>query len=166
LIAAAADRPVSELRDYNPSLLRTVAPAGFTLHVPKGTLAHVEAVLHAVPASKRDAWRVHRVESDDNFTTLAKRYGTTPGSVSSVNQDTLPEAGSWAVIPVAYPGDVVASSVQGISKSRRANSNVTASSRKGLPVRAALRKPLKMPTASAKNPVKATASARRPTRIG
>jgi hypothetical protein len=58
-----------------------------------------------VPANRRDAWRVHKVEGDDTFLSLARRYNTTPAMVSSVNHETLPEAGALVVIPASYPGD-------------------------------------------------------------
>ena len=41
LIADAADRPVSEIQDLNPALLKSAAPAGYQMRVPKGTLAAV-----------------------------------------------------------------------------------------------------------------------------
>src|SRR5579863_1587075 len=41
LVADAADRPVSEIQDLNPALLKPTAPAGYQLRVPKGTLAPV-----------------------------------------------------------------------------------------------------------------------------
>jgi membrane-bound lytic murein transglycosylase D len=107
LIADAIDRPLTELKELNPSVLRSVAPAGTTLHVPKGMLPGVEAVFSVVPANRRDAWRVHRVNGEDSFATLAKRYGTGADLVSSANHDMLPEAGSLVVIPAAYPGDRV-----------------------------------------------------------
>jgi peptidoglycan lytic transglycosylase D len=105
LIAEAVDRPISEIRELNPSLLRSVAPAGHALHVPKDTLGAVQVALKAVPANRRDAWRVHRLEGGETFATLAKRYGAAPSAVSLANHDELPEAGSWIAIPAAYPGD-------------------------------------------------------------
>jgi membrane-bound lytic murein transglycosylase D len=105
LIAEAVDRPVSEIRELNPSLLRSVAPVGHAVHVPKGTLGPLQAALQAVPSNRRDAWRVHRVEDGETFATLAKRYGAALSAVSSANHDELPEAGSWIAIPAAYPGD-------------------------------------------------------------
>jgi len=107
LIADAIDRPLTELKELNPAVLRSVAPAGTTLHVPKGMLPGVEAAFSVVPANRRDAWRVHRVNGEDSFATLAKRYGTGADLVSSANHDVLPEAGSLVVIPAAYPGDRV-----------------------------------------------------------
>jgi membrane-bound lytic murein transglycosylase D len=105
LIADAIDRPLTELKELNPAVLRSVAPAGTTLHVPKGMLPGVEAAFSVVPANRRDAWRVHRVNGEDSFATLAKRYSTGAEVVSSANHDVLPEAGSLVVIPAAYPGD-------------------------------------------------------------
>jgi membrane-bound lytic murein transglycosylase D len=107
LIAEAADRPLSELRELNPSLLRSVAPAGHSIHVPKNTLAQVEAALQVIPAGRRDSWRVHRLENGESFPELAKRFSAMPGAVSAANHDELPETGAWVAIPVAYPGDRV-----------------------------------------------------------
>jgi len=107
LVADAIDRPLTELKELNPAVLRSVAPAGTALHVPKGTMPQVEAAFRAVPANRRDTWRVHKLESEDNFAALAKRYGTTAALLSSANHDELPEAGALVVIPAAYPGDRV-----------------------------------------------------------
>ena len=105
LIADAVDRPLAELKELNPSVLRSVAPAGTALHVPKGMVPMVEAAFEAVPANRRDAWRIHKVDGEETFASLAKRYNTTPAILSSVNHDTLPTAGSLVVIPASYPGD-------------------------------------------------------------
>ena len=105
LVAAALDRSVSELKELNPSLIKSVMPAGFTLRIPKGQMPQVEAALRVIPADRRDSWRVHRVEPGDTFAAVAKLYGTTPDVLSSANHDQLPEAGMFAAVPVAYPGD-------------------------------------------------------------
>ena len=105
LAAAALDLSVSELKELNPSLIKSVAPGGFTLRVPKGTVPRLEAALGVIPADRRDAWRVHRVEPGDTFAGVAKRYGTTADVLSSANHDQLPATGMFAAVPVAYPGD-------------------------------------------------------------
>src|ERR1035437_2313566 len=105
LIADAIDRPLSELKELNPGLLRSVAPAGFNIHVPKGTLSAVETAFAVVPPNKRDAWRLHRVGQGDSFAGLAKRYSAQTAIVSQVTHEQLPEAGGLVAIPVAYPGD-------------------------------------------------------------
>ena len=134
LIAEAVDRPISEIRELNPSLLRSVAPAGHAVHVPKGTLGVVQAAFQAVPANRRDAWRVHRLEGGETFATLAKRYGAAPSAVSLANHDELPEAGSWIAIPAAYPGDRTPARAAGESAKRKPAPR-TASRRTKTPVR-------------------------------
>jgi membrane-bound lytic murein transglycosylase D len=108
LIADAVDRPLSELKELNPALLKSVAPAGFKVNVPKGMLPLVETAFALVPPAKRDAWRLHRVSQGDSFAGLAKRYSAQPASISLANHEEMPEAGSLVAIPVAYPGDRVA----------------------------------------------------------
>ena len=119
LVAAALDRSVSELKELNPSLIKSVTPAGFTLRVPKGMVPQLEAALRVIPADRRDSWRVHRVEPGDTFAAVAKRYGTTADLLSSANHDQLPETGMFAAVPVAYPGDrapVVKATAKGKAK--------------------------------------------------
>lgn len=117
LIADAVDRPLSELKELNPALLKPVAPAGFRIHIPKGTLASVETAFSVVPPSKRDSWRVHRLAQGDTFAALAKRYSAPTSAVSLANHDELPEAGALVAIPVAYPGD--RTSAKRVSAARR-----------------------------------------------
>ena len=105
LIADAMDRPLAELKELNPAVLRSVAPSGTALHVPKGMVPMVEAAFEAVPANRRDTWRIHKVDSEETFVSLARRYNTTAALLSSANHDTLPAAGSLVVIPASYPGD-------------------------------------------------------------
>src|SRR6202043_397012 len=105
LIADAMDRPLAELKELNPAVLRSVAPAGTALHVPKGMVPMVQAAFEAVPANRRDAWRIHKVDGEETFASLARRYNTTAALLSSANHDTLPTAGSLVVIPASYPGD-------------------------------------------------------------
>src|SRR5689334_1164316 len=88
LIADAMDRPLAELKELNPAILRSVAPAGTALHVPKGMAPMVQAAFEAVPANRRDAWRIHKVDGEETFASLARRYNTTAALVSSVNHET------------------------------------------------------------------------------
>lgn len=102
LVATALDRSVSELKDLNPALLKPIAPAGYRLHVPTGTAGQLETALAAIPASRRDSWRIHRVETGDTIASLAKRYGTSAELIRSANREELPEPGAYAAIPVSY----------------------------------------------------------------
>jgi membrane-bound lytic murein transglycosylase D len=141
LVAAALDRSVSELKELNPSLLKSVTPAGFTLRVPKGQVPRLEAALRVIPADRRDSWRVHRVESGDTFAGVAKLYGTTADILSSANHDQLPETGMFAAVPVAYPGDR-ASSVATKKTAKKTSTKKVASARTA-------KKPSAKPTARA-----------------
>ena len=80
LIADAADRPVSEIKDLNPALLKAVAPAGYQMHVPKGTASAVAAALENVPETHRASWRMHRVQEGETLVTIAKRFNTAGGN--------------------------------------------------------------------------------------
>lgn len=85
LIADAADLPVSEIRDLNPSLLRNVAPAGYEVRVPRAKGSMVLAALESVPAENRATWRLHRVSEGDTLASIARRYATAPGSIVAAN---------------------------------------------------------------------------------
>jgi len=123
LVADAVERPLSELKELNPAVLRPIAPAGYKVHVPKGTLPALEAAFSVVPANRRDSWRLHRVQDGETFAALAKKYSAQAGPLSSANHDLLPGAGEWAAIPLAYPGDRVAKPV---TARRRTGSGGTA----------------------------------------
>jgi membrane-bound lytic murein transglycosylase D len=105
LAANALDRPIADLKDLNPALLKPIAPAGYELRIPRGTLDTLEQAFAAIPPNERDSWRLHRVETGDTAASVAKRYGTTAELVESANRGEFPEAGALVAIPVGYPGD-------------------------------------------------------------
>jgi membrane-bound lytic murein transglycosylase D len=168
LIADAIDRPLSELKELNPGLLKSVAPAGFSIHVPKGTLDALDSALAVIPVSKRDSWRLHRVTSGDSFAVLAKRYSALTASISQANHAELPEAGGLIAIPVAYPGDRTVSkpgAKKGTAAKRRTAAPAVASTlqRKKTAPKPALKKTTAVAQKSAtKAPVRHTASVRPP----
>ena len=103
LLADAALQPVSTIRDLNPALLTTVAPAGFQIHVPKGAAQTTLAALETVPAPNRNAWRLHHVMAGDTLATIAQSYHTTAERIVAANNsaDSL-EAGDVLLIPASY----------------------------------------------------------------
>jgi membrane-bound lytic murein transglycosylase D len=103
LIADATLQPVSVIRDLNPSLLRTVVPSGFQVHIPEGTLASAQAALETVPAENRKAWRIHHVEAGDTLEAIAKTYHLPKGRIVAVNRtaDSI-ETGDVLLIPAVY----------------------------------------------------------------
>jgi membrane-bound lytic murein transglycosylase D len=106
LVSDIIGRPVSELKELNPALLRDFAPAGYKLHIPRGSSQSLMAGLEMIPAERRASWRAHRTEAGDSLAALATRYRTTVAQLQSVNQITEgePNAGSLLVVPaVAQP---------------------------------------------------------------
>ncbi len=103
LISDATMQPLSVIRDLNPALLKTVAPAGFEVHVPKGSADATIAALESVPAESRLAWRLHHVEAGDTLDAIATSYHLTPERIAAVNRSTDSlEAGDILFIPAAY----------------------------------------------------------------
>lgn len=104
LVADVVDRPVSEIQDLNPAVLRSIAPAGYHLRVPKGTLPAVMAALDMVPAAHRDDWRIHRVVPGETLADIAHRYSTPLTALTAANQHSsadAPIAGDLLVIPAS-----------------------------------------------------------------
>jgi len=104
LVADAADRPVSEIQDLNPALLKLTAPAGYQLRVPKGTLPPIMMALDLVPANHRADWRVHRVVAGETLADIAHRYATPVAALASANQRPTvqaPEPGDLVVVPAS-----------------------------------------------------------------
>lgn len=101
LVGDLTDTAVPELLRLNPALIKNTAPAGFEVHVPKGTAADTTAALELVPAEKRAAWRMHRVEPGENLAAIAKQFNATPAQIVAVNNLTESEVivGDRLVIP-------------------------------------------------------------------
>jgi membrane-bound lytic murein transglycosylase D len=104
LIADAAELPVSELRELNPSLLRTVTPAGFEIRLPRGSASAVTAALESIPPERRCSWRMHRVGAGETLASIAKRYRTGPALIAEANPSLAesPAEGDFVIIPATY----------------------------------------------------------------
>jgi membrane-bound lytic murein transglycosylase D len=101
LLADVAERPVSEIREMNPALLNNIAPAGYELHVPKGSTPAIVAGLETVPEARRASWRVHRVGQGETLASIAKQYNTPVSSITSANTSTFTGVGDVLLIPAA-----------------------------------------------------------------
>jgi membrane-bound lytic murein transglycosylase D len=131
LVADAADRPVSEIQDLNPALLKLIAPAGYQLRVPKGTLPTIMTALDLVPPSHRMDWRMHRMVAGETLAEIAHRYSTAMSAVTAANPSASaegPEAGDLVVVPV--PASYSRGSARGKQGASRAASRVVDSRRK------------------------------------
>ena len=104
LISDMTNTPVAELQALNPALLRGLAPAGYVLHVPKGSGSYLLAALQMVPAERRASWRMHTVENGETLVTIGKRYRTPAGTIAAINkmESVTPTVGDRLLIPASY----------------------------------------------------------------
>ncbi len=105
LVAECVDRPVDELIELNPSLLRRTTPKdqSFDLHLPAGTKDKYETAVASIPEDKRVAWRYHKVQQGETLAGIARKYHTTERAIEQVNnlQATELRADARLVIPVS-----------------------------------------------------------------
>lgn len=101
LVADAADRSVSDIRDLNPALLSSVAPAGYSLRVPTGSKTMVLAGLEAIPAERRASWRIHRVAAGDTMQSIARQYNMSTDMIMAANKAQDAEIGDVLIIPTS-----------------------------------------------------------------
>jgi membrane-bound lytic murein transglycosylase D len=142
LIADLLGRPLAEIRELNPAILRDVAPAGYNVHVPKGTGGFVMAALETVPPGRRASWRVHRLGQGQTLAEIARLYRTTEESIRLANGGHLDELeeGDLMLIPVGYPVQKASGEEQPVRRRvrRRAPASPTAGVRLPQPRAAAL----------------------------
>ncbi len=104
LVAECVDVSVNYLQELNPSLLRMTTPKGepFTLRLPAGTADKYQTAIAAIPQDMRTLWRYYHVEPGDSLASIARKYHTTPASITEANN--LPPdyiaVGSKLIIPV------------------------------------------------------------------
>ena len=113
LVADLAERPLAQIQELNPSVLRLIAPAGYEVHVPKGMGITTLARLEFVPAAKRTAWRVRRFQAGESIAGVAGQFHVTGQAVAQANRQSLggdstsdwaPEPGDFVVVPAPYAG--------------------------------------------------------------
>src|SRR5579863_4068354 len=88
LVSDIVGAPVDELIALNPSLLRMITPPDteFDLHLPAGTAALFQEKIAAIPESKRDSWRYHKVTPDDTLASVAHTYSVSVSALAEANQ--------------------------------------------------------------------------------
>jgi membrane-bound lytic murein transglycosylase D len=103
LIADATMQPASVIRDLNPSLLKTVAPAGYEVNVPKGSAENAQTALDFIPAQNRQSWRLHHVEAGDTLAGIARLYHLPAERLLAVNRAADSMApGDMLLVPAVY----------------------------------------------------------------
>jgi membrane-bound lytic murein transglycosylase D len=109
LVSDITETPQPELADLNPAVLRSMIPAGFPVHVPKGTGTQLMAGLEMIPAEHRDSWRMHRLGIGETVADVGKRYGIAVNSLVAANNLQSREAseGDRLIIPAVLRADPV-----------------------------------------------------------
>ena len=107
LIADASERPVSEIQELNPSLLKTLCSHRLSIALAQGHCAGSHDGLGYGSVTHRANWRVHRVEPGETLTEIARRFSTAPASISAVNEQLMilrKPATCWSFRPcIALP---------------------------------------------------------------
>jgi membrane-bound lytic murein transglycosylase D len=132
LVADITDTSMAQLLDLNPSVIHgNTVPAGYSVHVPKGTGNQLMAALQLIPSEHRDSWRLHRVSMGETLATIGKRYGTTPGSIVAANHLQSAEAveGESLLIPAVMRAPASRRTVTRTSSRRRTTRTSSASRR-------------------------------------
>ena len=88
LVSDIVGAPVDELVALNPSLLRMDTPPDteFDLHLPAGTASLFEEKIAAIPVSRRNSWRYHKVTPDDTLSSVAHTYSVSVAALADANQ--------------------------------------------------------------------------------
>jgi membrane-bound lytic murein transglycosylase D len=89
LVAQLIDRPVEEIIDANPSLLRWTTPANnpqFVLSLPPDTKELYDERIASIPVAKRVWWRAHKVEEGETLSSLARKYHVSRVALAEANQ--------------------------------------------------------------------------------
>ena len=149
LVSDIVGAPVDELIALNPSLLRMVTPPDteFDLHLPAGTASLFQEKIAAIPVSKRDSWRYHKVTPDDTLASVAHTYSVSPSALAEANQlepSAKLEGVEALVVPV--PARAVSSSHAVYYTTRRGDTLVSIADRFGISL-SQLRRWNKLPNA-------------------
>ncbi len=132
LVADITDTSMTQLLELNPAVFHgAMVPAGYSVHVPKGTGSQLMAALQLIPSEHRDSWRLHRVSMGETLATIGKRYGATPGSIVAANHLQSADAveGESLLIPAVMRAPAPIRAAVRTSSRRRATRTSSASHR-------------------------------------
>jgi membrane-bound lytic murein transglycosylase D len=135
LVSDIVGAPIDELIALNPSLLRMVTPPDteFDLHLPAGTAALFEEKIAAIPVSKRDSWRYHKVTPDDSLASVAHTYSVSVSALADANQlETTSKLDGVEALVVPVPARAALSSHAVYYTTRRGDTLVSVADRFGI----------------------------------
>jgi membrane-bound lytic murein transglycosylase D len=87
-VAAAVERPVADITELNPHLLRGMTPPSdsFTVRIPLGSAAAFDSAFTALPDSVRQAFRKLTSRKGETRAALARRGGITTAQLTAYNR--------------------------------------------------------------------------------
>lgn len=135
LVSDIVGAPIDELIALNPSLLRMVTPpdTDFDLHLPAGTAALFQEKIAAIPVSKRDSWRYHKVTPDDTLASVAHTYSVSVAALAEANQlDSTSKLEGMEALVVPVPPRAAPSSHTVYYTTRRGDTLVSVADRFGI----------------------------------
>jgi len=95
---------VEALRNLNPELRRGVTPPNspYTVKLPAGSGERLEARLSLARIEPVGSFTIHKVQSRQNLSQIARLYGTTSQEIQALNgmKSTMLRAGAELVVPV------------------------------------------------------------------
>ena len=109
LVSDITDTPLPDLAELNPSVLKSMVPADYPIHVPKGAGTQLMAALENIPAEHRDSWRMHRLGIGETVADVGKRFGIATTTLVAANnlQSREPSEGDRLLIPAVLRADPV-----------------------------------------------------------
>jgi membrane-bound lytic murein transglycosylase D len=135
LVADITETPASEIAALNPAVLRSVAPGGFALHVPKGTGTTLLSALECIPAEHRNSWRMHLVAPGETLADISRRYNTSTAGIVSANDLHAADAaaGDRLMIPVGLRPEPPAARTVAKSSVRKPAAHTASTGKKPAP---------------------------------